>query len=91
MLAPGHSASEGGAEPFPASPPRQAHEYVDKQHITSNLTVRVSHDLLRAGARCRVSNTLGVTEQHIQLLGECWALPSEPRVLCVCAVLVWCG
>ncbi|NXM73423.1 MUC18 protein, partial [Serilophus lunatus] len=45
-----------------------AHEYVDKQHVTSNLTVRVSHDLLRAGAMCRVSNGLGVSEKHIQLL-----------------------
>ncbi|XP_068016056.1 cell surface glycoprotein MUC18 isoform X2 [Melanerpes formicivorus] len=45
-----------------------AHEYSDNQHIASNLTVRVSHDLLRAGARCKVSNAFGVTEQHIQLL-----------------------
>ncbi|XP_050179173.1 cell surface glycoprotein MUC18 isoform X3 [Myiozetetes cayanensis] len=47
-----------------------AHEYVDNQHIASNLTVRVSHDLLRAGAKCRVSNELGVSEKHIQLLVE---------------------
>ncbi|NWI86307.1 MUC18 protein, partial [Pitta sordida] len=45
-----------------------AHEYVDKQHVTSNLTVRVNHDLLRAGAMCRVSNRLGASEKHIQLL-----------------------
>ncbi|NXF77735.1 MUC18 protein, partial [Sclerurus mexicanus] len=47
-----------------------AHEYVDNQHIASNLTVRVSHDLLRAGAMCRVSNELGVSEKHIQLLAQ---------------------
>ncbi|NXG26544.1 MUC18 protein, partial [Grallaria varia] len=47
-----------------------AHEYVDNQHIASNLTVRVSHDLLRAGAMCRVSNELGVSEKHIQLLDQ---------------------
>nr|XP_032608667.2 cell surface glycoprotein MUC18 isoform X3 [Taeniopygia guttata] len=45
-----------------------AHEFVDKQHIASNLTVRVSHELLQAGAMCRVSNKLGVSEKHIQLL-----------------------
>ncbi|XP_064254128.1 cell surface glycoprotein MUC18 isoform X2 [Passer domesticus] len=45
-----------------------AHEYADKQHIASNLTVRVSHELLRAGAMCRVSNRLGVSEKHIQLV-----------------------
>lgn len=43
---------------------------MENQHIASNLTVRVSHDLLRAGAMCRVSNALGVSEKHIQLLGE---------------------
>ncbi|XP_030361159.1 cell surface glycoprotein MUC18 isoform X3 [Strigops habroptila] len=47
-----------------------AHEYVENQHIASNLTVRVNHDLLRAGAMCRVSNALGVSEKHIQLLVE---------------------
>ncbi|NWT02093.1 MUC18 protein, partial [Mionectes macconnelli] len=47
-----------------------AHEYVDRHHIASNLTVRVSHDLLRAGAMCRVSNDLGVSEKHIQLLDQ---------------------
>ncbi|NWR95227.1 MUC18 protein, partial [Furnarius figulus] len=47
-----------------------AHEYIDNQHIASNLTVRVSHDLLRAGAMCRVSNELGVSEKHIQLLDQ---------------------
>lgn len=62
-----------GAESVAA---RQAHEYVENQHIASNLTVRVNHDLLRAGAMCRVSNALGAIEQHIQLLGECRALPA---------------
>ncbi|XP_064029034.1 cell surface glycoprotein MUC18 isoform X2 [Pogoniulus pusillus] len=62
-----------------------AHEYVDKQHITSNLTVRVSHDLLRAGARCRVSNTLGVTEQHIQLLAQ---KTSESKGVIIVAIIV---
>uniref|UniRef100_A0A8C4UK04 Melanoma cell adhesion molecule n=1 Tax=Falco tinnunculus TaxID=100819 RepID=A0A8C4UK04_FALTI len=47
-----------------------AHEYIENQHIASNLTVRVNHDLLRAGAMCRVSNALGVSEKHIQLLVE---------------------
>uniref|UniRef100_H0YQ36 Melanoma cell adhesion molecule n=1 Tax=Taeniopygia guttata TaxID=59729 RepID=H0YQ36_TAEGU len=56
-----------------------AHEFVDKQHIASNLTVRVSHELLQAGAMCRVSNKLGVSEKHIQLLvGECQALLAVP-------------
>lgn len=66
-----------GTEPSSARP-AQAHEFVDKQHITSNLTVRVSHALLQAGAMCRVSNPLGVTEKHIQLVGECQALFSAP-------------
>lgn len=52
---------------------------MDNQHIASNLTVRVNHDLLQAGAMCRVSNELGVSEKHIQLLGECQALLSVPR------------
>ncbi|XP_052642496.1 cell surface glycoprotein MUC18 isoform X3 [Harpia harpyja] len=47
-----------------------AHEYVENQHIASNLTVRVNHDLLQAGAMCRVSNALGISEKHIQLLVE---------------------
>ncbi|NXN97999.1 MUC18 protein, partial [Rhinopomastus cyanomelas] len=46
------------------------HEYVENQHVGSNLTVRVSHDLLRAGAMCTVSNELGVIEEHIQLLDQ---------------------
>ncbi|XP_051668204.1 cell surface glycoprotein MUC18 isoform X1 [Manacus candei] len=47
-----------------------AHEYVDNQHISSNLTVRVSRDLLKAGAMCRFSNKMGDSEKHIQLLVE---------------------
>lgn len=68
---------------------------MDNQHIASNLTVRVSHDLLQAGAKCRVSNKLGVSEKHIQLVGECQALLSLPRapssVRPPCAVLPWGG
>ncbi|XP_054251509.1 cell surface glycoprotein MUC18 [Indicator indicator] len=62
-----------------------AHEYSDNQHIASNLTVRVSHDLLRAGARCRVSNALGVTEQHIQLLDQKTA---ESKGVIIVAIIV---
>ncbi|NWV18801.1 MUC18 protein, partial [Origma solitaria] len=61
------------------------HEYVDNQHIASNLTVRVSHDLLRAGAMCRVSNTLGVSEKHIQLVGESTA---ESQGVIIVAIIV---
>lgn len=68
---------------------------MDNQHITSNLTVRVSHHLLQAGAKCRVSNQLGAIEKHIQLLGECQALLSVPRapssVRPPCVVLPWGG
>ncbi|NWU91641.1 MUC18 protein, partial [Upupa epops] len=46
------------------------HEYTENKHVGSNLTVRVSHDLLRVGAMCRVSNELGVSEEHIQLLAQ---------------------
>lgn len=53
---------------------------MENQHMASNLTVRVSHDLLRAGAMCRVSNALGVSEKHIQLLGE----PHLPPVSALC-------
>ncbi|XP_069732385.1 cell surface glycoprotein MUC18 isoform X2 [Phaenicophaeus curvirostris] len=45
-----------------------AHEYIENQHIASNLTVRVNRDLLQAGAMCRVSNELGISEERIQLL-----------------------
>ncbi|NXU08694.1 MUC18 protein, partial [Pardalotus punctatus] len=62
-----------------------AHEYMDNQHIASNLTVRVSHDLLRAGAMCRVSNTLGVSEKHIQLVGESTA---ESQGVIIVAIIV---
>ncbi|NWY32391.1 MUC18 protein, partial [Pheucticus melanocephalus] len=62
-----------------------AHEYVDNQHIASNLTVRVSHDLLRAGAMCRVSNSLGVSEERIQLLvGE----SAESQGVIIVAIIV---
>ncbi|NXG42837.1 MUC18 protein, partial [Psilopogon haemacephalus] len=62
-----------------------AHEFGDDQHVGSNLTVRVSHDLLRAGARCRVSNALGVTEQHIQLLDQ---KSSESKGVIIVAIIV---
>uniref|UniRef100_A0A8B9BIE7 Melanoma cell adhesion molecule n=1 Tax=Anser brachyrhynchus TaxID=132585 RepID=A0A8B9BIE7_9AVES len=62
-----------------------AHEYVENQHVASNLTVRVSHDLLRAGAMCRVSNALGVSEKHIQLLDE---KTSESKGVIIVAIIV---
>ncbi|XP_054032111.1 cell surface glycoprotein MUC18 [Dryobates pubescens] len=62
-----------------------AHEFSDNQHIASNLTVRVSHDLLRAGARCRVSNAFGATEQHIQLLDQ---TTSESKGVIIVAIIV---
>ncbi|NXI61439.1 MUC18 protein, partial [Anseranas semipalmata] len=62
-----------------------AHEYVENQHIASNLTVRVSHDLLRAGAMCRVSNALGVSEKHIQLLDQ---KTSESKGVIIVAIIV---
>ncbi|NXA90589.1 MUC18 protein, partial [Melanocharis versteri] len=63
-----------------------AHEYVDKQHITSNLTVRVSHDLLQAGAMCRVSNTMGVSEKHIQLVDQ--KSTAESQGVIIVAIIV---
>ncbi|NWU13344.1 MUC18 protein, partial [Cephalopterus ornatus] len=63
-----------------------AHEYVDNQHIASNLTVRVSHDLLRAGAMCRVSNALGVSEKHIQLLDQ--KTTAESQGVIIVAIIV---
>ncbi|XP_050179172.1 cell surface glycoprotein MUC18 isoform X2 [Myiozetetes cayanensis] len=63
-----------------------AHEYVDNQHIASNLTVRVSHDLLRAGAKCRVSNELGVSEKHIQLLDQ--KTTAESQGVIIVAIIV---
>ncbi|NWW92553.1 MUC18 protein, partial [Rhynochetos jubatus] len=62
-----------------------AHEYVENQHVGSNLTVRVNHDLLRAGAMCRVSNTLGVSEKHIQLLDQ---QSTESKGVIIVAIIV---
>ncbi|XP_033925496.1 cell surface glycoprotein MUC18 isoform X1 [Melopsittacus undulatus] len=62
-----------------------AHEYMEDQHIASNLTVRVSHDLLRAGAMCRVSNVLGVSEEHIQLLDQ--KIPESKGVIIVAIIV----
>ncbi|NXL73603.1 MUC18 protein, partial [Leptocoma aspasia] len=64
-----------------------AHEYRDKQHITSNLTVRVSHDLLQAGAMCRVSNLLGVTEKHIQLVVDQKSTAESQGVIIVAIIV----
>ncbi|KAM9175468.1 cell surface glycoprotein MUC18 isoform 3-T3 [Mergus octosetaceus] len=61
------------------------HEYVENRHVASNLTVRVSPDLLRAGAMCRVSNTLGVSEKHIQLLD---GKTSESKGVIIVAIIV---
>ncbi|XP_074018475.1 cell surface glycoprotein MUC18 isoform X1 [Numenius arquata] len=62
-----------------------AHEYAENQHIASNLTVRVNHDLLRAGAMCRVSNALGVSEKHIQLLDQ--KTPESKGVIIVAIIV----
>ncbi|KFW04652.1 Cell surface glycoprotein MUC18, partial [Eurypyga helias] len=62
-----------------------AHEYVENQHVASNLTVRVNHDLLRAGAMCRVSNALGVSEKHIQLLDQ---QTTESKGVIIVAIIV---
>ncbi|KAM9269388.1 cell surface glycoprotein MUC18 [Morus bassanus] len=62
-----------------------AHEYIENQHIASNLTVRVNHDLLRAGAMCRVSNALGVSEKHIQLLDQ--KTPESKGVIIVAIIV----
>ncbi|NXI34851.1 MUC18 protein, partial [Galbula dea] len=61
------------------------HEYVEDQHIASNLTVRVSHDLLRAGAMCRVSNEVGAIEEHIQLLDQ--KTPESKGVIIVAIIV----
>ncbi|NXG78860.1 MUC18 protein, partial [Baryphthengus martii] len=61
------------------------HEYVENQHIASNLTVRVNHDLLRAGAMCRVSNALGVIEERIQLLDQ--KTPESKGVIIVAIIV----
>uniref|UniRef100_A0A8D2QV20 Melanoma cell adhesion molecule n=1 Tax=Zosterops lateralis melanops TaxID=1220523 RepID=A0A8D2QV20_ZOSLA len=63
-----------------------AHEYMDNQHIASNLTVRVSHDLLQAGAKCRVSNKLGVSEKHIQLVDQ--KSTAESQGVIIVAIIV---
>ncbi|XP_027511511.1 cell surface glycoprotein MUC18 isoform X2 [Corapipo altera] len=63
-----------------------AHEFVDNQHIASNLTVRVSRDLLKAGAMCRVSNDLGVSEKHIQLLDQ--KTTAESQGVIIVAIIV---
>ncbi|NWH42668.1 MUC18 protein, partial [Fregata magnificens] len=62
-----------------------AHEYVENQHVASNLTVRVNHDLLQAGAMCRVSNALGVSEKHIQLLDQ--KTPESKGVIIVAIIV----
>ncbi|NXE43988.1 MUC18 protein, partial [Ptilorrhoa leucosticta] len=63
-----------------------AHEYMDNQHVASNLTVRVSHDLLQAGAMCRVSNKLGVSEKHIQLVDQ--KSTAESQGVIIVAIIV---
>ncbi|NXW62494.1 MUC18 protein, partial [Eurystomus gularis] len=62
-----------------------AHEYVENQHITSNLTVRVNHDLLRAGAMCKVSNSLGSIEEYVQLLDQ--KTPESKGVIIVAIIV----
>ncbi|XP_062450483.1 cell surface glycoprotein MUC18 isoform X2 [Rhea pennata] len=62
-----------------------AHEYMENQHIASNLTVRVDHDLLRAGAMCRVTNALGTSEKHIQLLDH--KTPESKGVIIVAIIV----
>ncbi|NXX99913.1 MUC18 protein, partial [Centropus bengalensis] len=62
-----------------------AHEYIENKHIASNLTVRVSHDLLQAGATCRVSNALGFSEEHIQLLDR--KTPESKGVIIVAIIV----
>ncbi|NWW13996.1 MUC18 protein, partial [Oreocharis arfaki] len=63
-----------------------AHEYVDNKHITSNLTVRVSPDLLQAGVMCSVSNKLGVSEKHIQLVDQ--KSTAESQGVIIVAIIV---
>ncbi|NXS85350.1 MUC18 protein, partial [Erpornis zantholeuca] len=63
-----------------------AHEYEDNQHITSNLTVRVSHDLLQVGAMCRASNRLGASEKHIQLVDQ--KSTAESQGVIIVAIIV---
>lgn len=63
-----------------------AHQYVDKQHISSNLTVRVSNELLQAGAMCRVINSLGASEKHIQLVDQ--KSTAESQGVIIVAIIV---
>ncbi|NXR70580.1 MUC18 protein, partial [Rhadina sibilatrix] len=63
-----------------------AHEYMDNQHVASNLTVRVSHHLLQAGAMCRVFNALGSSEKHIQLLDQ--KSTAESQGVIIVAIIV---
>ncbi|NWU36558.1 MUC18 protein, partial [Hylia prasina] len=63
-----------------------AHEYMDNQHVASNLTVRVSHDLLQAGAMCRVFNKLGVSEKHIRLVDQ--KSTAESQGVIIMAIIV---
>ncbi|XP_039940901.1 cell surface glycoprotein MUC18 isoform X2 [Hirundo rustica] len=65
-----------------------AHEYVDDQHVASNLTVRVSRDLLQAGAMCRVSNRLGVSEKHIQLVDQKSTVESQGVIIVAIIVAI---
>ncbi|NWH91447.1 MUC18 protein, partial [Aegithalos caudatus] len=65
-----------------------AHEYMDNQHIASNLTVRVSHDLLQAGAKCRVFNKLGASEKHIQLLDQKSTVESQGVIIVAIIVAI---
>ncbi|KAM6998494.1 cell surface glycoprotein MUC18 isoform 1-T1 [Passerculus sandwichensis] len=64
-----------------------AHEYVDNQHVASNLTVRVSRELLRAGAMCHVSNRLGSSEEHIQLLVDQKSTAESQGVIIVAIIV----
>ncbi|NXA38946.1 MUC18 protein, partial [Eudromia elegans] len=61
------------------------HEYMENQHIASNLTVRVDHKLLQAGAMCRVTNVLGTSEKHIQLLDH--KTPESKGVIIVAIII----
>ncbi|KAL9825725.1 cell surface glycoprotein MUC18 isoform 1-T1 [Geothlypis trichas] len=64
-----------------------AHEYVDNQHIASNLTVRVSHELVRAGAMCRVFNKLGTSEERIQLVVDQKSTAESQGVIIVAIIV----
>ncbi|NXD15346.1 MUC18 protein, partial [Nothocercus nigrocapillus] len=61
------------------------HEYMENQHIASNLTVRVDDNLLQAGAICRVTNALGTSEKHIQLLDH--KMPESKGVIIVAIIV----